>query len=280
MIRLATLMILVGSLLSACRDPKETSLRLARGHVEDLAGVVEADVGEVRAGLPQGAKLLSELLAKDEPREEKASAAREALGRARDRVQDLRVAKSTFFAVTGRDGVVIRTDQEMDRMAGKSLLGAFPKLEGALGGKHVETLGAMEEASGVKGKPDAQWVIAEPVRVGDQVKGLYVTGWSWSAYAYRLEFSLRGRVKSELGDRDKMPLLYVFVVVGKSVYGAPVSPLVSQEEIGRLDSLAHLGADGVFTTAIEVTGRGYGLAVKATPVLGDGVGIAVLRSET
>jgi hypothetical protein len=267
-------------LISACKDTKETSLRLARQHVEDLVKVAETDVGEVRAGLPEGAKRLSDLFAKDEPREEKASAARDALNKTREKVQDLRVAKSTFFAVAGVDGVVIRNDQEADRMAGKGLFGAFPKLRDALAGKYVETIGAMEEASGVKGKPDAQWVVAQPVRVGDQVKGLYVTGWSWSAYAYRLETNLRSRLKSDLRDSDKMPLVYVFVVVDRAVYGAPVSPLVSQEEIAKLDPLAHLGADSVFVGTVEITGRGYGLAVKVTPVFGPKVAIAVLRSET
>ena len=266
--------------LAGCKDTKKLSEQHARMHVEELAKKVAGDVEEVRKGLPQGAKHLVRLFKKKEPREEKAADARGALERARNKVQDLRVAKSTFFAVAGTDGVVIRNDQDQDRMASKGLFGPFPGLKQALSGKYVETRGVMAEASGVKGKPDGQWIAAQAIKVDDEVRGLYVTGWSWAAYAYRLEFSLRNDVKSGLEENDKMPLVYVFVVVDKNVYGAPVSPQVSAEAIAALDPISKLQGDVVYSTVLEVTGRGYGLAVKATPALGSGVGVAVLWSET
>jgi hypothetical protein len=266
--------------LVGCRDSDEVGRQRASHHVQDLVQTIQVDVQEVRAGLPQGAKHLAALFEKEEYREEKAAAAREAVQKARNKVQDLRVAKSTFFAVAGADGVVIRNDQEQDRMAGKSLFGPFPRLREALRGKYVETLGSMPEASGVKGKPDAQWVAAHPVSLGGVVKGLYVTGWSWSAYAYRLEFSLRGKLRSALAEHEKLPLIYVFVVVDRNVYGAPVSPVVSQEAIARLDPMSKIQGDGTFSTTIEITGRSYALAVKGTPIFGPKVGVAVLWSET
>ncbi len=266
--------------LTGCKDTKLVSERNAREHVESLIEIVQGDVEEVRKGMPAAVAQLTPLFAQQAPREELAEPARKALERARDKTQDLRVAKSTFFGVTGRDGVVIRTDQEQDRMAGKPLFKVFPELKQALAGKYVETHGAMEEASGVKGKPDGQWVVAQPVKVAGETKGLYVSGWSWSAYAYRLEFHLRSKLKLALGEYDKMPLVYVFVVVDKTVYGAPVTSLVSQEEVGKLDPLSKLDDSGRFGTTLEITGRGYGLAVKGMPLLGKRVGIAVLRSET
>jgi hypothetical protein len=266
--------------LTGCRDSKLVSERHAREHVASLVEVVHTDVEEVRKGMPAAVVHLSQLFAKEAPREELAEPARKALDRARNKTQDLRVAKSTFFGVTGRDGIVIRTDQEQDRMAGKPLFGAFPGLKQALAGKYVETHGAMAEASGVKGKPDGQWVVAQPIQVNGETRGLYVSGWSWSSYAYRLEFHLRSKLKSALDEYDKMPLIYVFVVVDQVAYGAPVTALVSQQEVGKLDPLSKLDDSGMFTTTLEITGRGYGLAVKAMPLLGERVGIAVLRSET
>jgi hypothetical protein len=118
------------------------------------------------------------------------------------------------------------------------------------------------------------------VQVQGKVKGLYVTGWSWSAYAFRLEFHLRSKLRSALQENEKLALVYVFVVVDKNAYGAPVSPLVSQEAISGLDPMSKVEGTGVFSTRIEITGRAYGLAVKGTPVLGPSVGVAVLRSET
>jgi hypothetical protein len=214
------------------------------------------------------------------PPAEDPKAAEDALYRARNRVQDLRTAKSTFFAVVDASGVVLRNDQEQDAMAGKNMFSAFPALRGALEGKLVETTGSMPEASGVKGRPDAQWVAAVPVRAADQVKGLYVTGWSWSAYAYRLENSVRSELRSKLGEHDKMPLVYAFVVVGPAVYGAPVSPDVNLKTIADLKLLEQVKGKEPYGHELEITGREFGLAAVRVPEMGNDVAIVLLRSET
>ena len=112
-----------------------------------------------------------------------AAAAREALLKTRDKVQDLRVAKATFFALTDPNAIVLRNDQEQDLMATKPLLPFYPELRRALTGKYVEGRGSMPEAAGVRGRADGQWVAAQPVMVEGRVRALYVAGWSWSAYA-------------------------------------------------------------------------------------------------
>jgi hypothetical protein len=196
-------------------------------------------------------------------------------------VQDLRVAKSTFFALASPDGVVIRNDREQDLMAGKSLFASFPGLAKALDGSYVEALGSMPEAHGVKGKPDAEWIAAHGVRVGDGVRGLFVTGWAWSSYAYRLEFALRGQIKNELaGTRGNVPLIYVFVIVGNDVYGSPESPEVNAQAIAERRPLDHLAPDGTFSTLLEVTNRPFALGAHSAPELGSTVALGVLRSET
>ena len=92
----------------------------------------------------------------------------------------------------------------------------FPELERALSGSYLETRGEIAEAAGVRGRKDAQWLAAHPVSAAGQLKGLYVTGWSFSAYAYRLENQLRSQIRSSLEAQDKQPLVYVFVVVGRA----------------------------------------------------------------
>lgn len=276
--RLLTLFIAVALALACSRD-KEKSPARALEHAAALAKTVETDVGEVRAGLPEGAKLLVRLVSSDKPLQDDLQAVREALERARDKVQDLRVAKSTFFALAEPSGVVLRNDQAQDSMAGKNLFESFPALRGALEGKRVETIGQMPEAARVKG-PDGQWVTAAPVLVDGKARALYVTGWSWSAYAYRLENSLRSEVRSQVGEQGKMPLLYVYMVVTDAAYGAPVSPEVNASAIVGQKPLEKLDAAGQWSTRIEITGRDFGLAVQRTPILGEGVAIAVLRTET
>ncbi len=266
--------------LGGCESPTKKSVAAAKSHVAFLVAATEQDVAEVRQGLPEGAKKLSTLFKEAQPGVPDAQSASKALEAARDQVQDLRVAKSTFFAVTTTDGLVLRNDREQDDMAGKNLFAAFPGLKTALTAGYVESRGSMKEAAGVKNREDAQWVAATPVLVGDAAAGVYATGWSWSAYAYRLENALRSKVLSDTVEGDKVPLLYVYVVVENQVYGAPVSPQVNAKAISEQKPLERLQGAEPFTTELEIERRGFGLAVQAAPKLGKDVAVAVLRSET
>jgi hypothetical protein len=271
-----------GAGVAACKDTGKVSAARASEHVGFLVETVAKDVEEVRHGLPEGAQVLAARLKSEPALAKDLNAVREALELARRKVQDLRIAKSTFFALSDPAGTALRNDQEQDRMAGKSFFAAFPALAGAKD-KYLETTGSMPEAAGVRApRPDGQWVAAAPVVVDGATQAIYVTGWSWASYAYRLEFALRGKVRSELADQKvvKEPLVYVFVVVGKSAFGAPVTPEVNATTIAGLDPLEKTKQGETFSTPLEITGRMYGVAAKRAPSLGNDVAIAVLRSET
>lgn len=265
-----------------CGRTDAASVARAQEHAKELVDTARRDVEEVRRGLPVGARELGKRWAADGvDLTRDVEAAREALNHARNKVQDLRVAKSTFFALATLDGKVVRNDREQDLMAGAALFQAFPALARAAQGPYVEALGVMPEAHGVRGKPDAEWVAAVGVDVGGQIRGLYVSGWAWSSYAFRLEFSLRSRVTTELnGKRDNLPLLYAFVLVGDEVYGAPEAPEVNARAIAERKPLANLAADGSFSALIEITGRSFALGVQVAPDIAQGVAVGILRSET
>lgn len=265
-----------------CSRTNEESVARARAHAKELAEVARRDVAEVRKGLPLGAQQLAQRwAASGADLTSDPELAREEINRARNKVQDLRVAKSTFFALAAPDGRIVRNDQEQDRMAGASLFAAFPELARAAQGPYIEALGVMPEAHGVRGKPDAEWAAAVGVDVGGQIRGLYVSGWAWSSYAFRLEFSLRNRITNELrGTRENVPLLYAFVLVDDQVYGTPESPEINARAIAERKPLENLGADGSYSALFELTGRDFALGVQALPELAKGVAICVLRSET
>jgi hypothetical protein len=260
-----------------CSNSGKLSAKKASEHVGFLAETIKVDVEEVRSGLPQGPEHLVGLFGAEEAGTDAQLALKE-LEHARRKVQDLRVAKSTFFAVATPQGSVLRSTLEQDLMAGKNVFEAFPALKGAQG--YVETLGAMVEARGVEGKPDAQWVAAVPIAVEGENKGLYITGWSFSQYAYRLEFALRGSIRSELDKEQNEPLVYVHLLWKDHVVGAPVSPEVNAEAISKLGLLGQLSGDAPVSAELEITGRAFGVAAKLVPALGEGVAVAVLRSET
>jgi hypothetical protein len=265
--------------LGACANGAKKSAAQAQEQVKALAAVVHEDVREVRQGLPLGAAELAKILPPEGDID--APTAREALEKARNKIQDLRVAKSTFFALASPSGVVIRDDQQQDRLAGKNLLEPFPGLRAALATSVVvETRGSMPEAAEVRGKPDAQWVAGAAVRVGSVARALYATGWSWSAYAYRLENAVRSAARSAASSPQKEPLLYAFVIVEGDVYGAPVSPDVNARAVHDHVDVEKLQLGVPTSVELDITGRSFGLAAELAPDLGAKVAIAVLRSET
>ncbi len=205
---------------------------------------------------------------------------RAALERARDKVQSLRVAKSTFFAVATRTGVVLRNDQDQDLMAGKGLFGSFPELKKALTGKCVETMGSLEEAATIKNRPDAQWVMACPIQHQGEPRGLYVTGWGWSAYARRLQLAVVSEIQDQLQPGQNEPLVYVVVVVGDHSYGWDV-PDVTLNYVNELQLPGKIGESHVYGEVAEITGRKWGIAAISLPVFtGEKVIGVVARSET
>ncbi|HEV8247501.1 MAG TPA: hypothetical protein VGP93_17110 [Polyangiaceae bacterium] len=277
---LLSLVLALGLILFGCQNKSRISAEKARLQLSSLAKAAAEDAREVRTGLPLGAAQLASVFSTGKPPADDPKAAEEALERARNKVQDLRTAKSTFFAVVDASGLIIRNDQDQDLMAGKNLFGAFPELRAALGGKYVEARGSMPEASGVRGRADAQWVAAAPVSVEGQVKGLYVSGWSWTSYAYRLENAIRTQARNEAGETGKLPLVYAFVVVDGGVYGAPLTPEVSIQTLAQQKLLEKTQPGKPFSMELEITGRDFGLAAVRVPEFGPGVAIAVLRSET
>jgi hypothetical protein len=269
-------------ILGACQNSaKKTSLPQAVKHVTVLVDISKSDVAEVRTGMPQGSHLLEPLFRNSTPVRDDLERVRSNLARARDHVQDLRVAKSTFFALVEPDGTILRSDRMPDVMAGKNLWAAIPKAAQVFTGATVEISGSLAEAAGVRGRNDAQWFLLVPIFVDAKVRGAYVTGWSWSAYAYRLETALRNDLKTlARKEQAREPLVYVYVDVGGAVYGAPLSPEVNANAINREVSLTSVARNQVWSKVIEITGREFALAVGRAPDLGEDAAIAVLRSET
>jgi hypothetical protein len=274
-----TLLLLTTStlLLGGCEATSKKSAFEAKAHVRELARLAKEDVREIREGLPKGGAQIEKLLS---GRTLDVETARDLLTKGRDHVQDLRTAKSTFFALAGSDGVVIRNDQEQDRMAQKPLFPAFPALKGALEAPYLETRGSLPEAAEVRGRPDAEWIAAVPVRVDGVPRALFVTGWSWSAYAYRMQTSLRSLAAPADRDHGSLPLLYAFVVVDREAYGARDAPDVNIKAVLQENVLERAKGSEPFSVELEITGRPFGMAAVAVPELGDGVALAVLRSET
>jgi hypothetical protein len=266
---------------AACEDTKALSEQNATQAVAKLLPVIKEDVEQVRRGLPEGAKKLGTLLEADPG--QNLAGLQQAIQNARGSVHDLNVAKSTFFSFADTSGTVLRSEADPDLLAGKSVFAAFPDLKKAIdpASGNVEVFGEMQEMRGLRAGQDYQWVVAHPVKdAGGQVKGLFVTGWSYRRFAYHLEETAKRELieAAKQESRKKVPLIYVFVLKGKQAYGAPVTPDVNTKAVEGLDLIEKTGA-GPWKGSVDITGRTFGVGAQRTPELGPDAGVAVIMSE-
>ena len=278
--RTAPLLCLLACVGPACKDAAKQSAASAAIDVGALGALVEKDVGEVERGLPAGAARLAALLAKGADPRQDVSGVRRALGRVRRDVQDLDVAKSTFFALADPAGVAIRNDLEEDVMAGQNLFSVFPALSKAASG-YVATVGAFPGPPGRNG-PDEDWIAGVPVKREDGTTGaVFVTGWTYRFFARHLQESLKDRmveIARKTGEEGKMPVFYVGVFDRTGVYCAPLTPPVDEKALSEQD-LVGKTAGGAAQSPLTITDRAFGWAAVRTPRLAPDTGIVVLRSE-
>ncbi|WP_437652683.1 hypothetical protein [Sorangium sp. So ce1182] len=271
---------LAATLASACQEDGKTSQKHAAELCAKLAPVVAEDVGQVRTGLPAGAAKLAALVDTD-PGANLLGLQR-AIAGARASVKELQFAKSTFFSFTDPSGTVLRSEADPDMLANRSVLASFPELRKVLEPSSgvVEAFGEMQEMRGVRNGPDLQWVAAHPVKAsGGELKGLFVTGWSFRAYAYRLQEAAKHEI-AEMAKRDGVkstPLHYVFAWKGAKAYGGPVTPDVNTEALEKLDLPAKT-ASGPWSGTVEIAGRTFGAAAQRAPELAADAGVAALVS--
>jgi hypothetical protein len=272
--------------LAACgKDPGRRSADEAKDDVASLVALTERDVGEVERGLPEGAKKLGDLLARDAAKAEiKPPAVRSALLRMRQQVPDLGIAKSTFFAFADPRGIAIRNDFEQDSMGGKDLIAGWPGLRPVTeGAPYVSTTGRFPGPPSPQA--DKEWVAAVPVQ-NPAAQGLLVTGWTYRRFAYHLQVTLQRELQDRLmraGDKGKMPIVYVCLFDRDDVYGAGAPGAVRVPEVNE-KALKDLGLHarteaGPAAAPIRITDRAFGWAAARVPKLSPDVGIAVLRSE-
>jgi len=276
------LALLTGLVALGCEDNTKLHQQQATELLERLAPLIERDTKQVRDGLPEGAKKLASLL-DDDPGADLAALQR-SIKRARAAVESLAFAKSTFFVFVGKEGTVLRSETDPDLPAGKSLYEAVPEAAklSEKGTGLFETYGSMHGLRGAQNGPDKQWLVGHPIKnKKGEVTGSFVTGWSLRKYAHYLEEDTRRHLTKTLGEKGEkakaIPLVYVFVVVGKDAYGAPVTPEVNAEALGKMDLLGK-AKGGKLQTTVDVDGRSFILVAKPFEDLGDNAGLAVMFS--
>jgi hypothetical protein len=265
---------------SGCEDTGKLSEQVAVDALPTLTPLVERDVEQIRKGMPEGVKILEKRLPTDPASDRRQI--QESIKAARENVKDLAFAKGTFFAFTSPEGIVLRSEADPDRLVDKNLFASFPALAKVIDDKAglIETWGENEGMRGVKNGPDVAYVAGQAVRGEDgKPRGVFVTGWSFRAYAQYLEDAVRGALneKAKKAGTTKVPVAYVFIAKGKGAYGTPVAPDVNAEAIAKLD-LVEKSAGGVYRGQVEIENRLFGIAAQRAPSLGDDAALVIMAS--
>lgn len=263
-----------------CTDRGKVSAEKAVEHATFLQLLVEKDVAEVRSGMPEGATKLVPVFAKGADARDNPVQLKKQLGRVRNDVKGLFVAKSTFLVLVDEKGVALRNEFEPDAIAGRDLRKSIPAMEPVFSGKPIEFHGAFPEFAGVKdASRDRVWIAATPIPVEAGGSAALITGWSYRLFARHLQESLKREIlEAARAGKGKEPLYYVGVFDETGVFMAPGTPQLDEDILAK-ENLVQKTQSGPFHAPITITDRAFGYAAARTPTMGNDVGVVVLRSE-
>ncbi|MGZ3418403.1 MAG: hypothetical protein ACXVEF_07125 [Polyangiales bacterium] len=273
--------------VSGCKTKAQKQAEISAGDLGKAVKLVsERHVDALSRALPAAAEQLSAKVTTDVRTDA------ETLGTAfvtlRDKNDDLRSSKRSYFVLADIEGDIVWIDDPGWKIVGRKLALGFPAVKEALDGKKYSTGsgkfgGASEEA--------LTFVEASPITKGGKTVGVLVAGWEAHEGAEDVQRQLavqlaqqnapakvRIKAKDKLQMAIDMPELYVAVFKGKYIYMQEDAPQPVVQSLEALDLLGKT-ANGAWQGTFDVQNRGWGGAAQRLPALGADVGIAVVRFD-
>jgi hypothetical protein len=191
-------------------------------------------------------------------------------------VQDLVISPMSFMAAVDRDGIVIARDTQPDQMKGMDLAELFPVVKRALAGEEGYAVGEFPSTK-KGGEPSVTIIMATPVRFGGEVVGALAMG----IPLWRMQQFLSKQLQMEAAGGDKQGVvLWVYVYRGDELHhhGTPrdldkIVPDHATRQAGLRKS------PGGFTGQLTQFGFWYAFGVRPLRVLGDDVGVVIMRMD-
>jgi len=272
-------LVVASACVVGCKSKAAKQSELAAEDVKTLQGIVQQRrIDSLPRALPDAAKKLPPAL-------DDAATKFPAM---RDKTEDLRTAKRSFFGIVDADGVIAWIDESGWSVKGRVVGETFPAVKDCLGGKDFA------RSTGRFGgdPPDALFFMdASPIRDGDKVAGCLISAWEAIDAASDLQsqiLTIRGaetastaahnKVKEQRKKAMEGPDIWVGLFRGDVVYleeGA-YQPL---EEATKTLGLGQKTASGSFTGTFDVINNGWGVSATRIAALGDDVGIVVFRHQ-
>jgi hypothetical protein len=251
---------------------------VAERHVESIARALPAAATAVGAKLGDKAILPTE-----------AAAITAAIDDVRNKTEDLRSSKRSYFAVCDNTGVIVACDDSSWNVLDRKLGIAFPAIHDVLAGKSSYASGTGRYGGA---DPEALTLFgASPIVRGDKPIGALICAWEIHEIAEDLQRQLQTdlamktvKPKARAKPKDKYQLaldtpdLWVAVFDKEHTWlqeGAP-QPL---EDAAKALGLHGKTAGGDWTGTFDVMNKGWGGAARRFPKLGPEMGVAVLRHD-
>jgi hypothetical protein len=207
----------------------------------------------------------------------------------RNKSDDLRSAKRSYFALTDVNGDIVWVDDPNWVVVGRKFGVAFAEAKELLAGKKKYAAGAGRYGGA---DPEALTLFeAAPVTKADAVLGLLVSAWEVHEIAEDLQRQLqtdlamktvKPKVRAKAKDKYQLALdtpdLWVAVFGKDYVWLQEGVPQPLEDGVKAVGLYAKT-ASGAWNGTFDVLNRGWGAAAKRVPALGPDMGLAVLRNE-
>lgn len=272
--------------LAGCKSKADKQAELAVKDLDDVLDVVEKrHVQGLARALPQAAKDLGAKLAGVDL--EKEAAAFPAL---RDKVDDLRSAKRSYFAVVDQGGEVQWVDDPAWPVVHRKIALGFPAVQTVLDGKSeyekgIGRYGGADEAA-------TTFVEAVPLRKADGTKlGALVACWEAHDAAEDLRRQLLTKLLQQSAQpvkrvkaKDKLKLMldqpdvWVGIFRNQWLYLQDDAPQPLEQAL-EAQGFFEKTKGGAWHGTFDVMNKGWGAAAKRTPSLAPDVGIVVARLD-
>lgn len=273
------LLVAVCQLCAACtgQDASAARKHIRTEHGPRLAKLVIDDLVDHTKGLSYAADRISAGFVKvqGEQQEREVRQVLKLLRSPKHGVRELIISPLSFIAAVDKSGVVIARDADDDKMKGMKLAEMFPSVRAALAGKAGYEIG---EFASLKegGEPSVTIMMAAPARYHGEVVGALALG----IPLWRLQQQMSKQLQMEEGGKKPGTVIWAYVYRGDTLYhhGTPTS----LDEIvpnGAARSAGLKRSPGGFTGQAAQFGYVYGYGVRPIRVLGDDMGVVVMRMD-
>lgn len=286
--RALLLLVLVSAVLAlsavvGCTDPGAGPARrtIRTVHAAEVKRMLREDVARHLTGVARAAERLAPGYTAELPDEAtRERQIRFALRKLREPprgVPQLIASPMTFLCALQPDGKVLARDFAPDPMKGMQLGTLFPSVHTALtDGRPAFALGEFPRTE--TGDPSPSIVFAAPSRARDD--GRIVGGAALGIPLWRLEQRISRQLQLDHASETGV-VLWSYVYRGADLISArgahPDLDTIAPDAAARRAGLAR--SPGGFTLQREQYGRWYAFGVLPIPMLGEGVGIVIVRSD-